>query len=187
MLRQLSHYRFFTIPNLLTLSRIALTPLLGYYIALSNTQADALKKAMVVGILMILSDFLDGFLARALGQQTPVGQYLDPIADKISSLITLFFLYCYKEYPLWIFLLIILREVAGTFGGIWILLKRKILAKPNYWGKSGIFFIALNGMFYLLDLPYKQLSLIPVVITLVGGVMTYSKRYFKEAFFPDNP
>lgn len=184
MFRLLFQYRVFTVSNLLTFSRIVLTPFFAYYIALSRQQPQALKTALLLGAVMVATDFLDGFLARLLGQETPLGQYLDPIADKISSLVTLFFLYWYKGYPLWLLILILLREAAGTFGGIWILVKRKILAKPNYWGKAGVFFIAVSAVFYLVESDYKKWSLLPVVITLIGGVIAYSKKYFRAAFFP---
>lgn len=186
MFKLLFHYRIFTIPNLLTFLRIALTPVLAYYIASSVEDPQATQQALLVGMVMVITDFLDGFLARTLGQETPLGQYLDPIADKISSLTTLFFLYYYKGYPLFMFLFIVARELVGTFGGIWILVKRKILAKPNFWGKFGIVFISISGVFYLLELPYKEISLIPVFITLVGGVIAYSQKYLKAAFFPNS-
>lgn len=184
MFKLLFRYRIFTIPNILTFLRIGLTPLLAYYIAHSVENPQATRQALLVGMVMVITDFFDGFLARTLGQETPLGQYLDPIADKISSLTTLYFLYYYKGYPLFMFLLIVTRELVGTFGGIWILVKRKILAKPNFWGKFGIVFITINGVFYLLDLPYKEISLIPVFITLTGGVVAYSRKYLKAAFFP---
>lgn len=84
-------HRFRTTPNLLTLSRICLAPLLVASI-LDNHYALAFSLFVVAG----LTDLLDGFLARVLKQFTMLGQYLDPVADKLL-LSTLFLVLTYKE------------------------------------------------------------------------------------------
>jgi cardiolipin synthase len=76
-----------TIPNLITLLRLAVLPVFLYSIAAERPVA-ALTLFVVAGI----SDGLDGYLARALHMQSAVGAVLDPIADKllmISSYIML--------------------------------------------------------------------------------------------------
>ncbi len=83
-----SHLRGpWTIPNLITLLRLAVLPVFLYSIA-SERPVAALALFVVAGI----SDGLDGYLARALHMQSAVGAVLDPIADKllmISSYIML--------------------------------------------------------------------------------------------------
>lgn len=83
--------RFRTAPNLLTLSRICLAPLLVAAI-LDNHYALGFGLFVVAG----LTDLLDGLLARLLKQYTMLGQYLDPVADKLL-LSTLFLVLTYKE------------------------------------------------------------------------------------------
>ncbi|MCB1148364.1 MAG: CDP-alcohol phosphatidyltransferase family protein, partial [Leptospiraceae bacterium] len=58
-------------------------PLLWYTMQLEDFD---LSNKYSIGILMfmILTDYLDGLLARKLGQETPLGQYLDPVADKFA-------------------------------------------------------------------------------------------------------
>ncbi|CAH8464338.1 unnamed protein product [Dicrocoelium dendriticum] len=71
--------RIFTIPNVITLSRIALTPVAAHCI-LSERLSLALSLIVIAG----LSDALDGYVARIFkNQQSLLGSYLDPIADKI--------------------------------------------------------------------------------------------------------
>ncbi len=67
-----------TAPNLLTMVRIALTPLLVLAVLERQYQAAFLMFAIAA-----LTDAMDGLLARWLEQRTRLGQYLDPIADKI--------------------------------------------------------------------------------------------------------
>ncbi|MGA3160308.1 MAG: CDP-alcohol phosphatidyltransferase family protein [Terracidiphilus sp.] len=82
--------RFRTTPNLLTLSRICLAPLLVAAI-LDNHYAIGFGLFFAAG----LTDALDGLLARVLKQHTMLGQYLDPVADKLL-LSTLFLVFTYK-------------------------------------------------------------------------------------------
>lgn len=71
MLRELLY-----IPNLLTLSRILLSPLVLVVF-------DSIYWLILVGLYTGISDFLDGYLARKLNQSSVLGAYLDPIADKL--------------------------------------------------------------------------------------------------------
>ena len=70
-----------TLPNLLTLSRIAAIPLLVAFAALRTPAGDA--AACLVFALAGLTDFLDGKLARNRRQTSDIGRMLDPIADKL--------------------------------------------------------------------------------------------------------
>jgi phosphatidylglycerophosphate synthase len=128
---------------------------------------------------MILTDYLDGFLASKLGQETPLGQYLDPVADKITILIALFLLYLKREYPLWLFLIILGREVFGSFFGVFLLTKRNIMGKPNLWGKTGVFVISISAMLYLINSPYKKSLDFIILAILIIGLLAYSIRYIR--------
>ena len=99
------------IPNLLTLLRIILVPV----IVILLIQGLYLK-ALIVFIVAALSDVLDGFLARILHQQTALGAYLDPIADKAllaSSFVTLSVLHV---IPGWLTVIVISRDVIILLG-----------------------------------------------------------------------
>ena len=73
MLRQL-----FTAPNQLTLIRLIIIPFI-----IINIVDNNYRLALLLLVIAGLSDALDGLLARTLHQQTKLGQYLDPIADKL--------------------------------------------------------------------------------------------------------
>jgi len=71
----------FTIPNILTLLRIALVPFFvaGYYLPVSWSN----ELSAFLFTLAAITDWLDGFLARRWQQTTPLGAFLDPVADKL--------------------------------------------------------------------------------------------------------
>lgn len=99
------------IPNILTLLRIIMVPV----IVILLIQGSFLK-ALLVFMAAGLTDILDGFLARVLHQQTELGAYLDPIADKallISSFVTLSVLHI---IPGWLAVLVISRDLFILLG-----------------------------------------------------------------------
>jgi cardiolipin synthase len=71
-------------------------------------------------VLAGISDFLDGFLARRLGQETALGAWLDPVADKVL-LVGLFFALSWQGvFPLWFIMLVIGRDAAIVSGVLWL-------------------------------------------------------------------
>jgi CDP-diacylglycerol--glycerol-3-phosphate 3-phosphatidyltransferase len=106
---------FLTAPNVLSLSRVALTPVL-IYLLLDPGRVASFAAALTF-FLACLSDWLDGHLARRRGQITNLGKFLDPLADKIlvlSALIMLAAMSREPRVPAWIVALITAREVAVT-------------------------------------------------------------------------
>ena len=101
----------FTIPNLLSLLRMGLIPL--FIIAVLQEQST---KALLIFLIAGLTDALDGFIARFWNQQSPLGAFLDPIADKLlltSAYVVLSFptLNHGAQIPLWVTVLVIARDV----------------------------------------------------------------------------
>jgi len=101
----------FTIPNLLSLFRMGLIPL--FVILVMNGD---LRKALLVFVVAGVTDALDGFIARFWHQQSPLGAYLDPMADKLL-LTTAYVMLSIPglnhgtRIPPWITILVIARDV----------------------------------------------------------------------------
>ena len=103
------------LPNLLTLLRIGLVPVL-VLVLLSPTQV---ARAVAGGcfLLACLTDFFDGWLARRRGLTTALGQLLDPLADKLivaAALIMVAAVPPEPRVPAWMVVVIVLRELAVT-------------------------------------------------------------------------
>jgi cardiolipin synthase len=96
-----------TFPNLLTVLRLALVPLVAYLLAAHNFEA-----AFICFIIAGLTDFIDGQLARHLNQKSPFGAWLDPAADKALIVIIFTLLAALGAVPLWLLLLVALRDIA---------------------------------------------------------------------------
>jgi cardiolipin synthase len=100
------------LPNFLTLSRIVAIPLIAICLLAGS---DVLRwVAFAAFVLASLTDFLDGYLARLWNQQTPLGRMLDPVADKLLVISTLFLLCALGTIAGWhvlAALIIVIREI----------------------------------------------------------------------------
>ncbi len=100
------------IPNLITLARIGLIPLILVFIDNYSPEMSALSA--LIFAFAAATDFLDGYLARRLGLVTVVGKFLDPLADKLIVLSTLVMLVSASRVPAWLVILLMARELAIT-------------------------------------------------------------------------
>src|SRR5690606_20428203 len=103
------------LPNLLTMARVALIPLVLWL--LYDGTPEAGFWAAVVYIVAAVTDFLDGWLARRMGLVSILGKFLDPLADKLMVMSSLVFLAWMGRLPLWGAVIVILmegRELAVT-------------------------------------------------------------------------
>lgn len=100
------------LPNVLTVLRIMLVPVLVAAL-LGNTPAGDVLAAIVFA-LASLTDFVDGYLARARGSITTFGKLMDPLADKLLIIAALLSLVSLGRLAAWIAMVIITRELAVT-------------------------------------------------------------------------
>jgi cardiolipin synthase len=99
--------RILTFPNLLTVVRLALVPLMAYLLEARNFEA-----AFICFIAAGLTDLIDGQLARHLNQKSPFGAWLDPAVDKVLIVIVFTLLAALGAVPLWLLLLVVFRDLA---------------------------------------------------------------------------
>lgn len=107
--------RVTALPNLLTLLRIGLVPVLVLTLLVPTSAFRAAAGAFF--LLACVTDFFDGWLARRHGLTTALGQLLDPLADKLlvaAALIMLAAVPPEPRVPAWMAVVIVLRELAVT-------------------------------------------------------------------------
>jgi CDP-diacylglycerol--glycerol-3-phosphate 3-phosphatidyltransferase len=104
---------FFTIPTIMTWTRIVAIPLIiGVYYLDSLTVETQNLIATVMFVLFAFTDWLDGFLARKLNQTSAFGAFLDPVADKFLVCAALLMLVQMDRVNVLVALIIIGREIA---------------------------------------------------------------------------
>lgn len=100
------------IPNLLTYARVAMIPLVLWLLD-RGTKRDAIFAAVVYA-LAAATDVVDGILARRLGVVSMIGQFLDPLADKLMVMATLVWLVPLGKIPAWAVVVLLGRELSVT-------------------------------------------------------------------------
>jgi len=103
---------WYTIPNAISASRIAVSPVIFNLIMSGNYEL-----ALYLNLFSAVSDFLDGKIARTWpSQQSTLGTALDPLADKITMLFIYSAFYLHNDIPGWLFMTIIGRDIALIIG-----------------------------------------------------------------------
>jgi len=105
--------RILNIPNLLTLIRIALLPAVSWRFRMGDSNG-----ALALYMAAMLTDVLDGFIARRLNQITTLGKLLDPVADKMSLLTLICLFVAEGQIPLWFLVIVLLKEVILIAGSV---------------------------------------------------------------------
>ncbi|KAJ5092356.1 hypothetical protein NUU61_007226 [Penicillium alfredii] len=128
-----THENIYTIPNLLTFSRLVAAPLVGYLLV-HDYHGAALSLFAYAGI----TDLIDGYIARRYQLQTVVGTIIDPMADKLLMTIGVACLAVNGSLPVWLAVIILGRDVGLAISAIyyrWITLPPpKTMAR--YWDFS---------------------------------------------------
>ena len=107
--------RWATLPNLLTLIRLLLVPVLAVLLLADGGGDPALRwAATAVFVIAALTDLADGEIARRSGTVTTLGKIADPVADKALTGVALVGLSLLGDLPWWVTIVILAREIAVT-------------------------------------------------------------------------
>jgi len=120
------------LPNFLTLLRILTIP-----VFLEFLSYHFYWEALVVFGIGGVTDFLDGFVARWMHQQTALGAYLDPVADKLLVITSFIMLGSIGGIPMWLAIVVVVRDILIVVGYaiIYFLIEERLQVKPTLVGK----------------------------------------------------
>lgn len=104
---------FWNLPNTLTVARIALVPVMVYLLWETPTATET-AVGFVVFVGAMITDIVDGWLARRWNLTSPAGAYLDPMADKLMVTTVLVMMIPLGWVPAWLVVLLLCRELAIT-------------------------------------------------------------------------
>jgi len=158
--------------NKITISRIILTPI--FITAIVYSRMDI---ALALFTLAIISDGLDGFIARTLNQKTALGTVLDPIADKIllvSAFICLSLVNtvpAHLKLPAYVPIIVISRDAIIVLGSVIVyFIKGDVKIHPSFWGKFTTFFQMMTIVSILVKFAHAEVVWdIAVLLTIISG------------------
>ena len=101
------------VPNILTLIRLGLIPVMAYYLLL-----QAYAMALLIFLVAALTDLADGYIARRFKLTSSFGATLDPIADKLSMLVATVLLAWLLLLPIWLAIAIVVRDILIVAGAL---------------------------------------------------------------------
>ncbi|MCC5948392.1 MAG: CDP-alcohol phosphatidyltransferase family protein [Nitriliruptoraceae bacterium] len=126
--------RILTVPNLLSLARIAILP-----VVYLDLVAGRLVRAFVLLAIFATTDWLDGYLARRLDQITRLGTLLDPISDRILFVVVGIGFVVSDLLPLWALIVLLVRDAAVLLVGGGLLLRGASPPAVTRIGKAATF------------------------------------------------
>ena len=177
--------RIMTLANAISFLRILLSiPL----ILLLNE--DKLWQAFVIIILIVLSDFLDGYVARKADEITNFGKLIDPVADKICMMVVLIYLIIVYHLPfLLYFVVLAVRDTFLIIIGVYLMFAQEEVFQSN---TSGKWFMGISSLMMALFMFHEPLNIpgyvlwgVYIIVTILFSISTYEymrryMRYFKQ-------
>ena len=152
-----------TVPNVLSLLRIAILPaFIILYLFSREYQSDAMQyTAFALLIVSGLTDCLDGFIARRFNQASEIGKLLDPIADKLTQVAVLLCLATQYRAFLPLLFICTVKELLQGVGGLILLGKGGVMRPSKWYGKvsTAVFYVSVAAIVLWKDMP---LSLIHI-------------------------
>ena len=163
----------------ITLLRVIMIPAYMVFMYLSGGQANLwMWIALVIFILAIITDFIDGYIARKHNQVSDFGKFLDPLADKLLTIAAMTMFCQWGSFPAWALMTVLTREFAVSGPLMVAGPKGKVIAA----GKSGKFKTASSmvGLCVLMAFP-SNVYVAWIVVGLIVVTTVYSGiEYFVQ-------
>lgn len=165
--------KYINLPNIVSFTRILAAPFFYYFFNSENPKFVSI--ACWIFIIASITDIIDGWAARRFSIVTRYGEFLDPLADKILTLLALFGFVAKNIIPLWMVLIIFFRDILSTSLRVVALLK----GSPIETSRSAKVKTTVEMLFisYVLILIYLQINaqeINPQVIEkLIHSPITY--------------
>ena len=172
-----------SIPNIITLGRIILVPVIVWAIASAQMEI-----AFSIFIIAGVSDAVDGFLAKRFNMTSELGALLDPLADKALLVSIYVALGIWGALPLWIVILVVSRDIMIVSAVIvsWLFekpvpMKPLMVSKLNTVAQVALAALILASLgFNFKPLPYDRILMAVVTVFTLASVSLYLVEWVRH-------
>ena len=168
-IRDQFRWREFLYPaNLLTISRLLLLPATLHYLRSPETRREAL---ICLGAAM-LTDAVDGPIARQRGEVSRLGELLDPIADKLLIDGSAIILSQNRKFPWWVTGLLLFRDIGIVLAALLVIRRRATITTARSTGKATTVGLSLAALLYIADgersgKPVLYIAMVPFTLSFL--------------------
>jgi len=165
--------------NKISILRVLLIPFfIGSIVYYKNEGTAASYLPLLIFFIAVISDALDGFMARRFNQKTELGAIIDPIADKLLIITAFICLSLSKsipehlKLPAWLPIIVISRDIIIVLGAVLVhVIKESIRIIPTLWGKITTFLQMLTILAVLIKFPYSFIIWnLAGIFTVISGI-----------------
>jgi CDP-diacylglycerol--glycerol-3-phosphate 3-phosphatidyltransferase len=159
--------KVWTVPNILSLLRLILAPIVGHFI-----YWDYHIFSIIIIVIALSLDVLDGYIARHFNQKSELGKILDPLADKVLYAFIAITLFLKNALPFWFVLLYLLRDLSLLLGGLIISKKVKEVPQADKYGKITAAIVAFSLFSIILGAKFidPYFLLLAIIVAYFSGI-----------------
>jgi cardiolipin synthase (CMP-forming) len=133
---------------------------------------DRLLVAFILLVAAVLTDFVDGMIARRMNEITKLGQFLDPFADRLFIAATVIALAIQDVVPWWFVVAVMLRDALLGIGGLVMSRHGAGTLPVKWWGKVATFAMLFGLPLFLLGAVFPEVGVVTNPIAWVLAVVT---------------
>lgn len=169
------------IPNILSIIRLLLVPVIAYTYLISEKEPGYLIWAAICLAVSGITDVVDGIIARKFNQITEIGKVLDPTADKLTQLTVLVCLTIRHLELLPIMVICLCKEVCQIVGGILMLGQGEKMRQSKWFGKMAtvVFYVSASA---IVAFPSMPMWLKTAAVILMGATMLFAFINYARIF-----
>ena len=160
------------LPNMISASRLVL--IIPFVFALAY---DSYVWLAIVTAIIVVSDYYDGYLARRLNAISDTGKILDPLADKICTVIAALAMVRFRDFPQWLLVALVARDIIILLAGLVILKWRRVVPVSDIIGRVTMGMMTACFVIYLFDLdPLKSPSAYLTLTMMIFSLLSYGRN-----------
>jgi len=172
--------KVWTLSNIMSMSRVLLViPMVFLMQDARNNQ----HWILIIGVAAYVSDLLDGWLARHLGDESKLGRIIDPLADKVFITITVIMMIVVGLIPLWFAIIVVMRDILIFLGGMHLRKASGVLVQSNTLGKIAVVSVVIVLVTALFSIDRDSTALLLAMIISLGlltaSLYSYGERYVR--------